>query len=124
MIILYKVRCITAINVNQAKLLGRVSDKSVIEMPDTFEDYNKLIRDLPYQLPNHPEIRKISDIDTEEFRCKIHFFYRMEFEKLVYGLSDVIEWQLLTKMDLSKAYSKKRYRKVEVNTWKEWDREP
>ena len=124
MIILYKVRCITAINVNQAKLLGRVSDKNIIEMPDTFEDYNKLIRDLPYQLPNHPEIRKISDIDTEEFRCKIHFFYRMEFEKLVYGLSDVIEWQLLTKMDLSKAYSKKRYRKVEVNTWKEWDREP
>ena len=123
MIILYKVRCITAINVNHAKLLGRVSDKNVIEMPDTFEDYNKLIRDLPYQLPNHPEIRKISDIDTEEFRCKIHFFYRMEFEKLVYGLSDVIEWQLLAKMDLSKAYSKKRYRKVEINTWKEWDRE-
>ena len=92
-------------------------------MPDTFEDYNKLIRDLPYQLPNHPEIRKISDMETEEFRCKIHFFYRMEFEKLVYGLSDVIEWQLLAKMDLSKAYSKKRYRKVEINTWKEWDRE-
>ena len=122
MIILYKVRCITAININHAKLLGRVSDKSVIEMPDTFEDYNKLIRDLPYQLPNHPEIKKISDMETEEFRCKIHFHYRWEFYKMVYGLSDVIEWQLLTEMDLSKAYSKKRYRKVEINTWKEWVR--
>ena len=116
---LCKVRCIKASNINQAKLLSRVNDENVIEMPDNFEDYFKLIRNLPFSLPNHSEIKTISDLENENFRQTIHLQYRTAFYRMVYGLSDVNQWQTLSKIDFAEAHSKKRYRKVEVCTWKE-----
>ena len=88
-------------------------------MPYDFESYRKLIRNLVYHVPNHPEIKTIADMESDEFRNKIHLQYRNAFYKMVYGLSNVNEWQLLTKLDFGDAYSKKRYKKVEVKTWKD-----